>query len=91
MKTMSKFVIIAKELFDSVSARIDEPLRMSIWEDLDCGEEGVAVMRTLEWAVETQTPIDESLWSALSEFNASANGIFSQDIRDLLSTVAHAA
>jgi hypothetical protein len=91
MKTMSKLVILAQELFDSVSARIKEPLRTSIWEDLDCGEEGVAVMRTLDWALETNTSIDEKYWIELTSYFTDAPTQLSQSIRRRIEQVAHAA
>ena len=91
MKTMSVLSDLAQELYQSVSGRMDSPLRESIYEDLDCGEEGVAVMRILDWAISTDTPISDSYWKALNDFCAPLTTLFSESTRRQLATVPHAA
>jgi hypothetical protein len=91
MKIMSVLSDLAQELYQSVSDRLDAPLRESIHEDLDCGEEGVAVMRILDWAVSTGTPISEKYWTSLNEFCAPLTTLFSESTRTQLAAVQHAA
>jgi hypothetical protein len=91
MKTMSVLPKLAEELYDSVSERIQEPLRTQLRESLECGEEGVVVDFTLEWAIDSGTPISEHLWSALVDYYEPHSGRFINVTKKRLATVAHAA
>jgi|GEM_PF-6872788 len=91
MKTMSVLPKLAEELYASVSERIDEPLRTQLHESLECGEEGVAVLFTLQWAIETHTSIDEHYWLELNDYFATGTTELSQSIRERIEKVAHAA
>lgn len=91
MKSMNKLSELAEELYLSLSTQIEEPLKTQLLEDLASGEEGVVVSFTLKWAIETNTPISERLWSAISEYYAPLVTPGAEITRMRLSEVKHAA
>lgn len=89
MKTMNQLTTIATELVNLFDRSID-PVRHE-WIDnaLECGEEGVAVVFILEWAINAGVSIPETYWSELVDYYEPLKTQSALGVQRLLTQVAH--
>lgn len=91
MKTMNRLMSIATELHEFYAGQLDDRTEYIVITSLDCGEQGLASVELVEWAIRNDVAIPDKFWSALMECYSSETAYGREYALQKLAEVKHAA